>query len=155
MKYIKAPELEVQEWLNTKNDITLEKLKNKIVIIFAFQMLCPACVQHSIPQSKKLFEKFKNEDVVILGLHTVFEHHSVMNNEALKVFVHENNIKFPIAIDMPVKNDYIPASMKKYNMQGTPSLIIIDKEGYLRMNAFGLVEDLEIGLLIGSLLNKG
>lgn len=155
MKYIKAPELEVQEWLNTENDITLEKLKNKIVIIFAFQMLCPACVLHSIPQSKRLFEKFKNEDVVILGLHTVFEHHSVMNNEALKVFVHENNIKFPIAIDMPVKNDYIPASMKKYNMQGTPSLIIIDKDGFLRMNAFALVEDLEIGLLIGSLLNKG
>jgi len=154
MKHNKAQELEVLEWLNTKQDISLEKLKGKIVLIYVFQMLCPACVAHSIPQSKKLFKRFLNEDIVILGLHSVFEHHDVMSPQALKVFVDENDIGFPIAIDLSVEKDFMPATMKKYNMQGTPTLLIIDKESKIRMHAFGLVNDLDIGLLLGKLLEE-
>lgn len=154
MKYLQAKELQVQQWFNTSEDITLANLKGKVVIIHAFQMLCPACVQHSIPQAKKLYERFKNEDVIILGLHTVFEHHSVMNKEALQVFIHENRLIFPIAIDLPIENDFLPATMKEYDLQGTPSLIIIDKDGNLRVKNFGIVDDLEVGLIIGGLLKE-
>ena len=153
-KYRQAPSLEIQEWINAENEITLEKLKGKIVIIYAFQMLCPGCVQHSIPQSKRLYEKFKNKEIEVLGLHTVFEHNEVMTAEALKVFIDEYQIKYPVGIDLPVEDDYRPATMKKYDMQGTPTLIIIDQEGNLKMKAFGFVEDLDIGLLVGSLINN-
>lgn len=154
MKYNQAPNLEIQEWLNINKEISLDSLKGKVVIIHAFQMLCPGCVQHSIPQSKRLYEKFKNEDVVVLGLHTVFEHKEVMTAEALKVFIHEYKILFPVGIDLPLVDDFRPATMKKYDMQGTPTLIIIDHEGKLRMKAFGFVEDLDVGLLIGKLLEN-
>ncbi len=46
MNYREAPSLEIQEWINTNEDITVEKLKGKIVIIYAFQMLCPGCLPH-------------------------------------------------------------------------------------------------------------
>ncbi len=154
MNYREAPSLEIQEWINTNEDITLEKLKGKIVIIYAFQMLCPGCVQHSIPQSKRLYEKFKNEDVVILGLHTVFEHKEAMNPNSLKIFMNEYKVLFPVGIDLPLANDFLPATMKKYDMQGTPTLLAIDHEGKLRMKAFGFVEDLELGLLIGGLIEN-
>lgn len=154
MKYNQAPNLEIQEWLNINKEISLDSLKGKVVIIHAFQMLCPGCVQHSIPQAKRLYEKFKNEDVVVLGLHTVFEHKEVMTAEALKVFIHEYKILFPVGIDLPLVDDFRPATMKKYDMQGTPTLIIIDHEGKLRMKAFGFVEDLDVGLLIGKLLEN-
>ncbi|MCP4969640.1 MAG: redoxin domain-containing protein [Arcobacter sp.] len=105
MKYRESPSLEIQEWINTNEDITLEKLKGKIVIIYAFQMLCPGCLPHSIPQSKRLYEKFKNEDVVILGLHTVFEHKEAMNPNSLKIFMNEYKVLFPVGIDLPLVND--------------------------------------------------
>ena len=151
MKYIKAEELNVQEWLNTKEDIFLEKLKGKVIVIFPFQMLCPACVQHTIPQCKRFFEKVSDKDIVVLALHTVFENHNVMNKEALEVFIDENRLKFPIAIDLLLENEYMPETMKKYAMQGTPTLLVIDQKGNLRLKVFGIIEDLELALIIGNL----
>ena len=153
MNYQKAKSLEIQEWLNTDKDLNLEVLKGNIIVIHVFQMLCPGCVQHSIPQAKKIHERFK-EEVIVLGLHSVFEHHDAMNKNALEAFLHEYKVTFPVAIDLPQANDYLPTTMKKYDLQGTPTLIIIDKQGNLRMKAFGFVDDLEVGLLIGTLLKE-
>ena len=154
MKYQKAKSLEIQEWLNTDKDLNLEVLKGNIIVIHVFQMLCPGCVQHSIPQAKKIHERFKEEEVIVLGLHSVFEHHDAMNKNALEAFLYEYKVTFPVAIDLPQANDYLPTTMKKYDLQGTPTLIIIDKQGNLRMKAFGFVDDLEVGLLIGTLLKE-
>jgi len=154
MKYQKAKSLETQEWLNTEQDLNLEVLRGNIIVIHVFQMLCPGCVQHSIPQAKKIHERFKKEEVIVLGLHSVFEHHDAMNKIALQAFLHEYKVTFPVAIDLAQENDYLPTTMKKYDLQGTPTLIIIDKQGNLRMKAFGFVDDLEVGLLIGTLLSE-
>lgn len=42
-----AHELEVDTWLNTDTPLTLADLRCRVVLIEAFQMLCPACVSHS------------------------------------------------------------------------------------------------------------
>jgi len=154
MNYQKAPSLEIQEWLNSEQDLNLEVLKGNIIVIHVFQMLCPGCVQHSIPQAKKIYERFKKDEVIVLGLHSVFEHHDAMNKIALQAFLHEYKVSFPVAIDFPLENDYLPTTMKKYDLQGTPTLIVIDKECHLRMKAFGFVDDLEVGLLIGTLQSE-
>lgn len=72
---MKPPELIVSKWLNTNQNLSLEQLKGKVVAIHAFQMLCPGCVLHGIPQAQRLYETFSQEFVQVLGLHTVFEHH--------------------------------------------------------------------------------
>ena len=48
-----APELQTTDWLNTDNPITLEALRGKIVLIEAFQMLCPGCVSRALPQAMR------------------------------------------------------------------------------------------------------
>ena len=78
-----APELEVSEWINAPGPISLAALRGRVVVVHAFQMLCPGCVTHGTPQAVKIHQAFDREDVVVLGLHTVFEHHSVMGPEAL------------------------------------------------------------------------
>ncbi len=78
---MKAPELIVEKWLNTEKALTLASLKGKVVAIHAFQMLCPGCVLHGVPQAQKLFEMFSEEHVAVLGLHTVFEHHEAMQEK--------------------------------------------------------------------------
>ena len=88
----------------------------------------------------------------VIGLHSVFEHHHVMTLDALKAFVHEYRLQFPIAVDQPSEVGPIPVTMQKLNLQGTPSLVLIDKTGIIRLTHFGRLSDLQVGNLIGQLL---
>ncbi len=150
-----APELQTSGWINTSESITLASLLGKVVVLHSFQMLCPGCVQVGIPQAQKVYEEFDPEKVAVIGLHTVFEHHSVMGQEALEVFVHEYRIRFPIGIDKYGDHDQrLPLTMRAYQMQGTPTLILIDKAGKLRLHKFGHISDLTLGYSIGTLLSE-
>jgi len=150
-----APELDVSAWLNTATPLSLQALRGKVVVIHAFQMLCPGCVSHGIPQTKKIRETFREEDVAVIGLHSVFEHHDVMTPRALEVFLHEYRIAFPIAIDRPTGHGGVPRTMARYQLRGTPSLLLIDRHGYLRFHHFGHVDDLRVGAQIAQLMAEG
>ena len=149
-----APELETSQWLNTLEPLRLSGLKGKVIVIHAFQMLCPGCVSHGIPQASAIHELYADEEVQVIGLYTVFEHHDVMTVEALKAFAHEYRIRFPIAIDRPSTSGTIPVTMERYRMQGTPTLIVIDKKGRVRLNHFGRLSDLQVGNFIAGLLTE-
>jgi thiol-disulfide isomerase/thioredoxin len=144
--------LHVSRWFNTSEPLTIDRLKGRVVIISAFQMLCPACVSHSIPQLKKLDAMLPKERVAIVGLHTVFEHHSAMTPVSLGAFIHEYRLSFPIGVDAHQTEDPIPQTMRALQLRGTPSTIIIDQQGQLCVNHFGHLEDLNMGLAIGQLL---
>ena len=147
-----APELQISDWLNTTQPLTLAALRGKVVVLHAFQMLCPGCVQFGIPLAQRMHETFDPKQVAVIGLHTVFEHHAVMNRDALAVFIHEYNLHFPIGIDKPDDQHGIPLTMRTYNLQGTPSIILIDKSGRLRLQKFGHASDLMLGFTMGALL---
>jgi peroxiredoxin len=148
---IEAPALEVAQWFNTQQALTLGDLRDKVVVLHAFQMLCPGCVQHGIPQMQRVHAEFDADDVAVVGLHTVFEHHDVMGPAALEVFIHENRLAFPIGVDQPDGNG-VPRTMRAYGMRGTPTLVLIDRQGALRFQQLGQVDDLAVGALIGQLL---
>jgi hypothetical protein len=146
-----APELEVQEWLNVESAPTLAAMRGRVVVLEAFQMLCPGCVHHGLPQAQRVARLFRPTDVQVLGIHTVFEHHEAQGTRAaLAAFLHENRIEFPVAIDRPTGR--IPATMAAYEMQGTPTLVLIDAAGRRRAQHFGPVEDLQLGAELGRLL---
>ncbi|SFP34989.1 Peroxiredoxin [Nitrosomonas cryotolerans] len=152
IKKILAPELQTSAWLNTPQPLTLASLRGKVVVMHAFQMLCPGCVQSGIPQTQRVYDEFDPAQVAVIGIHTVFEHHAVMGRDALEVFAYEYRLRFPIAIDKPDDQQAIPHTMRLYRMQGTPTLILIDKTGHLRLHKFGHVSDLILGVSIGTLL---
>jgi thiol-disulfide isomerase/thioredoxin len=151
-----APELQVSKWLNTTRSPTLESLRGRVVVLHAFQMLCPGCVQIGIPQAQRIYEEFDSKKVAVIGLHTVFEHHEVMGPDALEVFAYEYRLRFPIGIDKYAgeKSQGMPLTMEAYQMQGTPTLILIDKVGHVRLHKFGHVNDLMLGFSIGALLSE-
>ena len=124
-----APPLRVTRWFNAEEPVTLAALRGRVVLLHAFQMLCPACVSHGLPQAVKARELFRETDLAVIGLHTVFEHHAVMNASALEVFIAEYRLTFPIGIDEPSDTGSIPLTMQAYALQGTPSLVLIDREG--------------------------
>ena len=42
--------------------------------------------------------------------------------------------------------------MRAYGLQGTPSLVVIDRLGRMRLHEFGQVDDFALGVFLGRLL---
>ncbi len=144
---------QVQQWLNTEAPLSLAALRGKVVMLHAFQMLCPGCVNQALPQATQVYRSFDASQVAVIGLHAVFEHHAVMGVEALRVFLQEYRISYPVAVDQPAENGApMPLTMQAYGLRGTPSLLLFDRQGRLRWHQFGQVSDLALGCQIGALL---
>lgn len=151
---LQAPELQISKWLNTDEPISLASIRGKVIMAVGFQMLCPGCVELCIPQAKLVYSTFSPKDVQVIGLHTVFEHHEGMREESLKAFLYEYKIHFPVGIPYYAEGSSIPKVMEEYKMQGTPTTILIDKQGKIRKNQFGHTPDLQLGAEIMSLIAK-
>jgi hypothetical protein len=149
-----APELLVQTWFNTDRPLLLSDLRDRVVVLSAFQVLCPNSVGGGVPQAQRIYETFEPKDVAVIGLHTTFEHHDAFSASVLRAFIHEYRLKFPIALDQPNPASPIPHTMERYKMRGTPSLVLIDRNGLVRKHAFGPVDDLRIGAEIGALIQE-
>ena len=151
---ITAPELAVSQWFNTRTPLTLEGLRGRVIYLHSFQLLCPGCVSESLPQVRRIERLFGHTDLQVIGLHTVFELHEAMTPVTLKAFIHEYRLAFPIGIDEPSPNGPIPRTMSAYDLQGTPSVIVFDKQGRIRLKHFGRLDDLAMGAVIGQLLEE-
>lgn len=148
-----APELLVSRWFNVNGEPpTLARLRGKVVVLHAFQMLCPGCVNGGLPQAQKIAALFPSSEVAVIGVHTVFEHHAAMTDVSLEAFIHEYRLKFPIAVDLAGEDGPIPQTMAAYGMRGTPTLILIDRDGNIRRHAFGAEEDMRVGAEIAMLI---
>ena len=144
------PDWSVDRWFNTPDPISLTDLRGKVVVIEAFQMLCPGCVAHGLPLAQRVHDLFPREDVAVIGLHTVFEHHAAMTPVSLEAFLHEYRITFPVGVDTPGRGA-LPVTMARYGLRGTPSLVILDRAGVPRAHHFGQVDPLRLGAEIAGL----
>lgn len=145
-----APPWRVAGWLNAAVPPTLASLRGRVVLVHAFQMLCPGCVQHGLPQLLRVRALFDPAELAVIGLHTVFEHHAAMGRVALEAFVHEYRLGFPIGIDEPAADGPLPATMRTWGLRGTPSLVLLDRDGMVRLHEFGVVPDLRLGATIAA-----
>ena len=66
-----APDWTVREWLNTDRPLSLQDFQGKVIVIEAFQMLCPGCVSHGLPLAQKIRDTFGADQVAVIGIHTV------------------------------------------------------------------------------------
>jgi len=147
-----APSLRVTQWFNTESPVTLESLRGRVVVLHAFQMLCPGCVSHGLPQAQRIRDTFDTTDVSVIGLHTVFEHHDAMTPTSLAAFVYEYRIAFPVGVDEASPNGGTPQTMAAYGMRGTPSLVLIGRDGAIRRHFFGQPSDLLVGAAVADLI---
>lgn len=149
-----SPEWQVSQWLNSP-PLSLAGLGGRVVLLHAFQMLCPGCVLHGLPQTQRVARLLAGTPLTVVGLHTVFEHHAVMGPEALAVFLAEHGYGFPVGIDAAgPTGDPLPRTMRAYGLEGTPSTLLFDARGRLRYRHFGVEEDLRLGAQLGLLLQE-
>lgn len=150
--YTQAPPLQVTHWFNTPGPLDLQQLRGRVVVIEAFQMLCPGCVSHALPQAQRIHAQFAQHGVAVIGLHSVFEHHAAMPPHALEAFLHEYRIDFPVAVDAASDDGPVPRTMKRYGMRGTPTLVLVDRAGQIRLQHFGRLDDLRVGVEVMALV---
>ncbi len=148
-----APEWAVDQWYNSAEPLSVAGLQGRVIVLGAFQMLCPGCVAHGLPQLQKVARLFDKNDVTVVGLHTVFEHHEAMTPVSLAAFLQEYRIDFPVGVDSKgLHGNPMPQSMTAYEMRGTPTTILIDRAGLVRRHYFGQVDDLQLGAEIAALI---
>ena len=68
----KAPNLKVSDWAQGM-PTNFDQQKDKIVLVEVFQVNCPGCFMHGIPESIKIYNKFRDDGVTVLGVATAFE----------------------------------------------------------------------------------
>ena len=146
----RAPALEVSAWLNVEAPVALESLLGRVVLLHFFQMRCAGCHEVATPQAQRVHDLFSREDLAVIGVHCVFENDDAQSPELLRGYIRDQRLTFPVAIDTP--GDRIPLTMKTFNVDGTPTLVLLDRRGRIRMKRLGHVPDLELGAAIGALL---
>ncbi len=147
-----APELAVSRWFNTDKPLTLAGLRGRPVLIHAFQMLCPGCVAHGTPQAEKAHRLFRDTDLQVIGLHTVFEHHAAMTPVSLAAFIHEYRLTMPIGVDEAGADGVLPVTMARFGMRGTPTAILIGRDGSVLHHGFGQDDDMALGYRLSEAL---
>jgi len=118
----------IGHWINS-DPLTMQRLKGKVVLVEFWTFDCINCI-HVIPYVKQWHERYKDQGLVVVGVHTPENaHERVLEN--LEGAVNRFGISYPIAQD----NDY-----KTWDAYGTrfwPALYLIDRSGKIVYRHYG------------------
>ena len=121
-----APALQVECWSDGV-DRTLEDLKGKTVVLHFWGTWCGPCIQ-TVPVWKQLEEKYRDKNVVFIGIHT-----AGADIEDIRDFMKKYDWEHVTAID---KGESIPdsATFKTYGVPAVNQIVVIDPNGVVRYN---------------------
>ncbi len=143
----KAPELVgIDAWINS-SPLTLEDLKNKVILIDFWTYSCINCTR-TIPYLNAWYEKYKSKGLVIIGVHSPefeFEHDILNVSKAVEKF----KIHYPVALD----NNFL--TWKNFNNQYWPAHYLINQQGEVVYEHVGEGKPEEIENNIRYLLGLG
>jgi thiol-disulfide isomerase/thioredoxin len=123
-KVTKAPEFPQDfEWINTKEPLSLEKLRGHIVVLDFWTYCCINCM-HTLPVLAELEKKYKDSPVVFIGVHAAkFFNEKEKQNIAQAVARYE--ISHPVIVDQNM------TVWSNFGVNGWPTIAIIDPNGTL------------------------
>jgi hypothetical protein len=202
-----APELQVAEWVQG-GPVNISTLRGQVVLVEVFQVNCPGCFVHALPEALHLYQTYRDRGLTVIGLATAFEDFDKNTLDNLERLVTageltgdplqqlgkagllagdrlDYSLPFPIGMDVLIENDEVvnddtinafiarqlpeyegwsderkqpvydkarryleskthcAQTFETYNLQGTPSSILVDREGILRDVSFGYMNHLE------------
>ncbi|MGE6781827.1 TlpA disulfide reductase family protein [Ensifer adhaerens] len=133
--------------------MTFAALHGRPVFLHTFQVLCPGCVAEANPQVKRIERVFAYTDLQLIGIHTVFEHHAAMSPVTLRAFLHEYRLNSPVGVDLAEDGPDIPVTMRRFGLRGTPSSVLIGRDGSILHHMFGVEDDIAVGARIATALS--
>lgn len=87
----KAPNFEVSDWVQGA-PTNFDQEKDKIILVEVFQVNCPGCFLYGIPEAIKIYNKFKDDGVRVIGIATAFEDFDKNTLDNLKMLVETGKV---------------------------------------------------------------
>ena len=87
----KAPNLGISEWVQGA-PTNIDQEKDKIILVEVFQVNCPGCFMHALPEAINIYNKYKDEGVRVLGIATAFEDFDKNTLENLKMLAETGEV---------------------------------------------------------------
>jgi thiol-disulfide isomerase/thioredoxin len=87
----KCPNLGVSEWVQGA-PTNVDQEKDKIVVVEVFQVNCPGCFMHAIPEAIDIYNKYKDDGVRVLGIATAFEDFDLNTLDNLKMLAETGEV---------------------------------------------------------------
>ena len=203
-----VPNFGVSTWVQGA-PTNFDQQRDRIVVLEVFQVNCPGCFMHAIPEAIRVHHKYRDDGVSVLGLATAFEDFDRNTLDNLRLLAGTGRvigetrralamrgelregdrlpyeIPFPLGMDnltrasgepgqeaimgvvhaqvpdfgslseefrmqiMERVKDYLRGkeyhaeTFEKFALRGTPSTLLVDREGVLRDISFGRTDHLE------------
>ena len=132
----KAPNLKLGKWVQGM-DTNFDSEGDNVKLVEVFQVNCPGCFMHSIPEIINIYNKYKGDGLSVMGMATAFEDYDKNTLENLEMLLTTGEvvgdtkqaltqygqidngklpfkIPYPVAMDSLVKEGGEP-SMEKMN----------------------------------------
>ncbi len=87
----KAPNLKVSEWVQGL-ETNFDQEKDHVVLVEIFQVNCPGCFLHGMPEAINIYNKFKDDGVRVLGVATAFEYFDKNTLDNLKLLLQTGEV---------------------------------------------------------------
>jgi sugar lactone lactonase YvrE len=120
---IQAPELPSDfSWLNTDRPLQFSgDLKGQVVLLDFWTYCCINCM-HVLPDLEFLEEKYKDQPVVILGVHSA-KYDNETDAANIRAAVQRYNVHHPVLVDEGHR------VWDSYDVHSWPTLILVDSDG--------------------------
>ena len=82
----KAPNLKLGKWVQGM-DTNFDKEGDNVKLAEVFQVNCPGCFMHSIPEIINIYNKYKSDGLSVMGLATAFEDYDKNTLENLEMLL--------------------------------------------------------------------
>ena len=116
-------------FINTDNITINDLVGKKVVLVDFWTYSCINC-QRTLPYLNAWYDKYKDQGLEIIGVHTPeFEFEKKYEN--VRSAVEQYNIKYPVVLD----NDY--STWRAYNNQYWPRKYLVDIDGYVVYDHIG------------------
>lgn len=116
----------------------MKQYEGKPLLALFFNIQCLGCVGRAIPLAYDFLEEFKGLNVV--AIHTTFGKEEVTKDDILNIFT-TRELPYPIHFDIG-KSNY-----EKFECEGTPHWLLINKEGVIDKSFFGSQEGAQTRLV--------
>jgi len=112
--------------------ISLSDFRGKVVILFFWKVGCPPC-REIFPDMQRLYEKFKDKGLVILGFDCVDDKKIALD------YMREHSITFPMVLDASKRAWKVQS--EEYGSNAFPTFFVIDREGKIVESIYGYSEE--------------
>jgi len=134
---------------------TIHELKGKVVVLFFWAHWCPDCKIEG-PILAKLFAKYRSQGLAIVAptqrYGYVARGAAAPPDQELKYIVQVRDEYYPFLAEVPVPTS--AANHERYGVSSTPTVVILDRDGIVRLYHPGRLTEEELEQQVAPLLAR-